>query len=125
MKYKGEIFEGKHEPLISKKLFDKVQEMLKEKGRPQKIKKHNFAFVGLMKCLCGALITAEIKIKKNGRKYIYYRCTKKKGQCQEKYLREEILTGQIKSFLQKVSLSSQDTEKVLFELGKEELRAKE
>ncbi len=125
MKYKGEIFEGKHEPLISKKLFDKVQEMLKEKGRPQKIKKHNFAFVGLMKCLCGASITAEIKIKKSGRKYIYYRCTKKKGVCQEKYLREEILTEKIKSFLQKVSLSSHDKEKVLFELGKEELQAKE
>ena len=125
MKYKREIFEGKHEPLISKKLFDKVQEMLTEKGRPQKIKKHNFAFVGLMKCLCGASITAEIKIKKSGRKYVYYRCTKKKGQCQEKYLREEILTEQIKSFLQKVSLSSQDTEKVLFELSKEEQEAKE
>ena len=50
---------------------------------------------------------------------------KKKGLCQEKYLREEILTEQIKSFLQKVSLSSQDTEKVLFELEKEELQAKE
>ncbi len=125
MKYNGEIFEGKHEPIISKKLFDKVQEILNQRGRPQKIKKHNFAFVGLMKCLCDASITAEIKIKKNGRKYVYYRCTKKKGQCQEKYLREEILTEQIKTFLQKVSLSSQDTEKVLFELGKEELQAKE
>ena len=50
---------------------------------------------------------------------------KKKGICQEKYLREEILTEQIKSFVQKVSLSSQDTEKVLFELEKEELQAKE
>jgi len=125
MKYNGEIFEGKHEPLISKKLFDKVQEVLNQRGRPQKIKKHNFAFVGLMKCLCGASITAEIKIKKSGRKYIYYRCTKKKGVCPEKYLREEILTEQIKYFLQKVSLSSQDTEKVLFELEKEELQAKE
>ena len=36
-----------------------------------------------------------------------------------------MLTEQIKTFLQKVSLSSQDTEKVLFELEKEELQAKE
>src|SRR3990167_8747878 len=28
MKYKGEIFEGTHEPLISKKLFDRVQEIM-------------------------------------------------------------------------------------------------
>ena len=55
----------------------------------------------------------------------YYHCTKKKGLCQEKhYLREEVLTEQITSYLQKVSLSSQDTEKVLAELQKDEERAK-
>ncbi|PIU79308.1 MAG: hypothetical protein COS72_00855 [Candidatus Moranbacteria bacterium CG06_land_8_20_14_3_00_43_56] len=36
MKYKGEVFEGKHKPIISKKLFDKVREVLKERGKPQK-----------------------------------------------------------------------------------------
>ena len=125
MKYKGEVFEGKHKPLISKKLFDNVQEVLKQRGKPQKIK-HNFAFLGLMKCLCSAAITAEKKIKPSGREYVYYRCTKKKGACPEKhFLREEDLISQIKSFLQKVSLSSQDTEKVLEELKKDELKAKE
>jgi len=122
MKYKGEIFEGKHKPLISKKLFDKVQEVLKQRGKPQKIKKHNFVFLGLMKCSsCGASITAETQKGHN-----YYRCTKKKGICQEKhYLREEKLIEQIKNYLQKVSLSSQDTNKVLAELEKDEKRAKE
>ncbi len=126
MKYKGEIFQGTHEPLISKKLFDRVQEIMREKGKSQKIKKHNFAFLGLMKCPCSAAITAEKKIKPSGREYIYYRCTKKKGPCQEKYfLRDEELYKQVKSFLQKVSLSSQDTKKVLAELEKDESRAKE
>jgi len=126
MKYKGEIHEATHEPLISKKLFDKVQEIMRERGKPQKAKKHSFAFLGLMKCPCSAAITAEKKIKRSGREYIYYRCTKKKGPCQEKhFLREEALTEQIKSFLQKVSLSSQDAEKVLAELQKDEERAKE
>ena len=125
MKYKGEVFEGKHKPLISKKLFDKVREVLKQRGKPQKIK-HNFAFLGLMKCPCSASITAEKKIKPSGREYIYYRCTKKKGPCSEKhFLREENLISQIKTCLQKVSLSSQDTEKVLAELEKDELKAKE
>ena len=125
MKYKGEVFEGKHKPLISKKLFDRVQEVLKQRGKPQKIK-HNFAFLGLMKCPCSAAITAEKKIKPSGREYIYYRCTKKKGPCPEKhFLREEALVEQIKNHLQKVSLSSQDTEKVLAELKKDELKAKE
>ena len=122
MKYKEEIFEGKHIPLISKRLFDKVQEILKQKGKPQKIKKHNFIFLGLMKCgFCGASITAETQ-----KEHIYYRCTKKKGLCQEKhYLREESLIEQIKTFLQKVSLSNKITKKVLIELEKEEEQAKE
>src|SRR3989344_1862131 len=126
MKYKGEIYEAIHEPLISKKLFNKVQEIMKEKGKPQKVKKHDFAFLGLMKCPCSAAITAEKKIKPSGKEYVYYRCTKKKGPCQEKYfLRQEELYSQIKSFLQKVSLSSYNTKKVLAELEKEEAQAKE
>ncbi len=31
-KYGGELHEGKHEPIISKKLFDEAQEMLKQRG---------------------------------------------------------------------------------------------
>ena len=122
MKYKGEIFEGKHTPLISKKLFDRVQEVLQERGRPQKVKKHDFSFLGFMKCgSCGCAITAEIQ-----KGHHYYHCTKKKGPCQEKhFLREEALVEQIKNYLQKVSLSSQDTKKVLVELEKYELKAKE
>ncbi|PIU75026.1 MAG: hypothetical protein COS76_02980 [Candidatus Portnoybacteria bacterium CG06_land_8_20_14_3_00_39_12] len=97
MKFKSEIFEGKHEPLISKKLFDKCQKVMSKRGKVQEVRKHNFAFLGLLKCAsCGASITAEIQKGHN-----YYRCTKKKGVCQEKhYLREEFLSEQIKSFLQ-------------------------
>ena len=122
----SEFFEGSHTPVISKKLFDKVQEIMKKKGKPRKVKSHNFPFLGFMKCLCGCAITAEKKIKKSGRTYIYYRCTKKKGPCLEKhFLREKNLLEQINSFLQKVSLSSQDTEKVLTELEKDENLTKE
>ena len=122
MKWKGEIFEGKHEPLISKKLFDKCQEVMEKRGKVQDVRKHHFAFLGLMKCAsCGCSITGERQKGHN-----YYRCTKKKGLCQEKhYLREEALTEQIKSFLQKVSLSSQDTEKVLAALDSEQDKARE
>ena len=122
MKFKEEIFEGTHEPLISKKLFDTCQEVMAKRGKKKDIRKHHFAFLGLMKCAsCGCAITAEIQ-----KGHRYYHCTRKKGPCQEKhFLREENLTEQITSFLQKVSLSSQDTEKVLAELQKDEEQAKE
>ncbi|MBM3204584.1 hypothetical protein FJZ48_01225 [Candidatus Uhrbacteria bacterium] len=79
-----------------------------------------FPFRGLFTCgECGCAITAELQKGHN-----YYRCTKKKNPCNQKYAREEVLMEQIKSFLQKVSLLSQDTEKVLRELGKDEQKAK-
>ena len=34
MRYNGEIFEGKHEPIITKKLFDSVQEVMSRKSKP-------------------------------------------------------------------------------------------
>ncbi|KKQ23214.1 MAG: Recombinase [Candidatus Wolfebacteria bacterium GW2011_GWC1_37_10] len=122
MKWKREIFDGQHEPLISKKLFDTCQEVMSKRGKVQKSHKNNFAFLGLLKCAsCGCSITAERQKGHN-----YYRCTRKKGPCQEKhYLREEVLTEQIKSFLQKVCLSSQDTEKVLAALDSEQDKARE
>ncbi|HEY4497991.1 MAG TPA: recombinase family protein, partial [Candidatus Paceibacterota bacterium] len=121
MKWKGEIFEGQHEPLISKKLFDTCQEVMSKRGKVQEARKHHFAFLGLLKCAsCSCSITGERQKRHN-----YYRCTKKKGPCQEKhYLREEALAEQIKSFLQKVSLSSQDTEKVLAALDSEQDKAR-
>src|SRR3989344_2219256 len=60
MRYRGEIFEGTHESLISKKLFDTCQVVMAKRGRVQEVKKHHFAFLGLMKCAsCGASITAQ------------------------------------------------------------------
>ena len=122
MKYGGKIHEGQHAPLISKKLFDSCQEVMSKRGKFHHVRKNDFAFLGLMKCAsCGCSITAE---KQKG--HNYYRCTKKKGLCQEKhYLREEALTEQITSYLQKVSLSSQDTEKVLVALDSEQDKARE
>jgi len=122
MKYGGEISEGQHEPLISKKLFDTCQVVMAKRGKVHHVRKNDFAFLGLLKCAsCGCSITAE---KQKG--HNYYRCTKKKGLCQEKhYLREEKLTEQITSYLQKVSLSSQDTEKVLAALDTEQDKARE
>ncbi len=120
--FKGEMHQGSHEPLISKKLFDKCQEVMKDRGHIKTRKAENtFPFRRLLTCgECSCMITAETQKGHN-----YYRCTKKKSACSQKYVREELLTEQVKSFLQKVSLPSQDTEKVLCELDKDEQKARE
>jgi hypothetical protein len=120
--FKGETHQGSHEPLISKKFFDKCQEVMKDRGHIKTRKAENyFPFRGLLTCgECGCAITAESQKGHN-----YYRCTKKREMCSQKYVREELLAEQVKSFLQKVSLPSQDTEKVLCELDKNEQKARE
>lgn len=119
--FKGETYQGSHEALITKKLFDKCQEVMKDRGHIKTRKAENtFPFRGLLTCgECKCAITAETQKGHN-----YYRCTKKREMCSQKYVREELLTEQIKSFLQKVSLSSQDTEEILRELDKDEQKVK-
>ena len=111
-KYGGELHEGKHEPIISKKLFDEAQEMLKFRGQPErKPQNEPQPYCGLISCAsCGMMITAENKTKrqKNGNvhHYVYYRCTKKSKvmKCKEMSLRSEELDKQLSSLIQKVSL---------------------
>ena len=116
---KGETYEGKYQPIISKELFEKVQEILEERAKPRHSKKrHNFPFVGLFRCgECGGMITAQFS-HGNGGIYRYYRCSKKFGVCSQRYLREDLLVGQLKSFLKKLILPDDWIEKMLAEVEK-------
>ena len=126
-RYAGEIHEGKHQPVISKKIFDKVQEILKQRGRPHhKTKNEPRVFCGLLKCgSCGMGITGEYKVKKqkNGNEhyYTYYHCTRKNKsvKCKEPCIRQESLDQQISSLLQKFSLREDWAEDLLKMLEKD------
>jgi DNA invertase Pin-like site-specific DNA recombinase len=113
--YNGEAYEGKHEPIITKKLFDRCQEVMRKRGKPKKAKRY-FVFRGLMmRCAeCGRMITAETH-----KGFIYYRCTKRNTNCPKKYLREEGLAAQISKVIQKVSLCDDWTKKILEQLEKD------
>ena len=120
-RYSKELHEGKYEPIIAKKIFNKVQEVLKQRGRPHhKTKNEPQAFCGLLHCeSCGMSITGEYRVKrqKNGNThdYIYYHCTKKNKsiKCPEPCIRQEELDRQISSLLQKFSLRADWAEKLL------------
>ena len=117
-RYKGEVYEGTHEPIITKKLFDRCQEVMARRGRPKKAEK-TFALRGLMRCgECGRMITAEIQ-----KGHTYYRCTKRLTKCSQRYVREEVLAAQIKAIIQKVSLCDDWTAKILGELEKDKREA--
>jgi len=100
-KWNDKIYKGKHLAIISKELFDEVQNTFSKCNRPEKIKKHNFAFTGLLTCAkCGCAITAEIQKDK----YVYYHCTHYKGKCGNKFIREEKLTEKLGELVKKIKI---------------------
>lgn len=105
----GDWYEGKHEPMVTKAEFERVQALMggKNNTRP---KKYEFAYKGPIVCgECGAMVTAEHKTKKqkNGvvRNYVYYHCTKRKDKnCSQKAIEEKLLEKQIAEAMLKIDI---------------------
>jgi len=119
-RWKGEITEGKHKPIISEELFEQVQNILKRKTTPR-YSKHNYLFKSSIRCKeCGGLITWE---KQKG--YIYGHCNHYRN-CQQKvWTREDRIEKQLLGVFKKMILKSPDlakwTKKALKESHKEEI----
>lgn len=108
--YSGERYEGKHRPMITVDEYEKVQGIID--GRKRVFKEHNnFYFMKILKCgECGAAITAEKKTKhyKNGtsQTFIYARCTKKRGPCNQPYLNGIEVENQVREFVGSLEIRS-------------------
>ena len=105
----GNFYKGKHEPIITRDEYERIQVLLGRKSTPRQ-KKHEIVYRGPMKCgECGAMITAEEKVKrqKNGNvhNYTYYHCTKRKDEnCSQKSIEEKELEKQIAEELGKIEI---------------------
>ena len=102
--WNGQRYQGKHEPLVSVDLWERVQGVMDGRNaKKSKRSKHNFAFSGLIACSkCGCSVVGEIK----KQKYIYYHCTGYADKCQgnpascrRKHVREELLEQQFTEML--------------------------
>ena len=91
----GERFSGKHEPLISVALFERVQRQLQVR-RVQRTIKHDFLFRRFLRCRhCGYHLRGELK-----HKTIYYRCHGRT--CPTTCVREDTVTEQAQARLQEI-----------------------
>ena len=118
-RYGGEVYEGKHEPIISKALFDKAQDVMNHRWRwsPGEKERTPKVFTGLLRCAeCGYGISAEIQ-----KGHTYYRCSKKSKvhHCLQPYVREEALDAEISALLKPFTLRGDWADQML-ELVKEE-----
>lgn len=109
--WKGNIQQGKHQPMITLEEFDLAQKILGRKGVPRP-KTKRLPFNGLIHCgECESMITCEEKYKLNKttgnkRKYIYHHCTKKKVgvPCSQGSIRYEVMIEEIKNILNSITI---------------------
>ncbi len=106
----GNWYQGKHEPLITKELYDRAQEQMK-RDRIIRSDIKEFAFTKLMTCgECGSGISADEKFKKlkdgTSNRYVYYGCTKARDvACKSGYIREEELIEQLAKIMDEIDLN--------------------
>jgi DNA invertase Pin-like site-specific DNA recombinase len=84
----GILYPGKHEPIISKHLFDQAHEVVRLGSRPRR-QKLLFPLRGPLRCKsCNCMLTASLK-----KGFRYYYCTNGKGVCEQgsSYMREEYI----------------------------------
>ncbi len=56
----GELFEGKHPPIISKRLFDEAQAVMERKSKSKTPTLKPYVYRGVLRCgECGCFITTE------------------------------------------------------------------
>ncbi len=106
-RWNNRLYQGTHEKIVTKELFEAAQAQLNGSNRPKLVK--GFAYSGLLTCAkCGFSITAEIK---KGR-YVYYHCTERGGPCGNAYVREEELTKQFAEIVKQIHIDDEILESV-------------
>lgn len=110
MRYKGVLYPHKYDTIISKELFDAVQNIkagfqkkkFKYAGKP-------YIYRGLIKCAtCGLAITPEMH-----KGYVYYHCTQYNGKHDAKWIREEDITTQFLGLFKKLQLPTDAREQLI------------
>lgn len=90
VQFEGELYPAKHEAIISKELFDKVQIVLKK----ERYYKRDYLFVNFIKCArCGGSIVPSVR----GKDIITYSCAGRPKGCRQAFiaLKEDYLEAQV------------------------------
>ncbi len=102
-KYNDTIYDGVHTPMLSQEEYDLIQDIYNFSSRGR-YSKHQFPLTNLIRCPCEGWITAEEHIKLSGKKYTYYKCSRKGKGCNSEMVASDILEKQVISFLSGIQL---------------------
>ncbi len=105
MRYRGQLYQGKHEPMVTPSEYWSLQADTKHADTPGTI---FIPYRHLLRCgLCGKQYTAERHVKKSGLVFIYYRCTSKprhRGACPSPFIAKPMVDAVVRQYISGVSL---------------------
>lgn len=80
IRWKGQVYQGQHEPLVAPELWDRVQIKLKQRYRHMVPAKSDYAIAGLLRCgLCGGrMYINRLRDKRYDRAYDYFVCNRRR-----------------------------------------------
>jgi DNA invertase Pin-like site-specific DNA recombinase len=120
--WNGLIWQGNYEPLISKELFAKVQEILDEKAISLGVGRRDsdtFPFKKFLRCgYCGLRFTASMAKKE----YKYYHCHKENGNCQQKSYRAEEIDKLLENGIGNIRLTDTSIQAIKEMIGKADVK---
>lgn len=94
----GLTYEGAHSPIITKQLFDRVQDVLSGRVAPR-TRRHTFMLSKAIRCgKCNYFLIGETH-----KGHVYYRCHS--SECRPLSIREDYADGQIRSLLSSLSFA--------------------
>ncbi len=119
----GNWYDGKHKQAITDEEFEMIQHYRGKKDAPRP-HKHLFPYTGLIKCGecgCSIVIDPKVKVTKSGNRheYYYYRCTKSKGGCSQRYLEMKKMEKQLGAIIKDIKISDAFHEWAIEELQKD------
>lgn len=110
MKWKNKLYSHKYPPLISRSLFEKVQQIKANfNKKPFKYAGKPYRYRGLIRCAkCGLSITPEMK-----KGHVYYHCTQYNGKHNAEWLREEYITEQLGQVFKQIQIPEEVLNQVI------------
>ena len=123
IRWHGQIYQGKHEPLVDEWTWQQVQDVFAGRNRARHLQRREFTYgSGLIRCAhCGYRVTAEI----HKQRYTYYRCSQvrhREHPEEPAWVPERLLESQILVLLSKLVLPEEVYEWVAAYLKRTEAR---
>ncbi len=112
--HKGHSYQGRHDPLVSQELFDKVQAVLvSHRHSGERDRKHQHCLKGTIRCgTCGSQLVYS-RNKGNGGTYEYFVCPRnQRGECLQGYQPVDLVEGAIEDHYASVSFSEDEREEI-------------